>query len=439
MDARTLSFDILLEFENSKRWLRNVRNDYFGVKRPPRLECERTTVLTNEVVKWKRLLDTIINTNLHKPSAKLKFPVRNLLRLGVYELLIDESSPDYAVVDSYVKLSRRNIGPHITGFINAVLRKISSSGKYVFNGKFPQNIAVGLSYPDWLVEKWNIYYGMDDTVRLCKYFNGPGQMMIRRNRLKIEHGALVQKLFDDKIHVKRFPRTNHYYIIEKGAGLLLKHQLFHKGFISVQDRAAGAVVELLNPKPGETVLDVCSAPGTKTFYISEMMHGTGSLIGTDISERRMKLCVQDSTRHKQNWIKWKINNAAKDVFPIADRVLIDAPCSGTGTIGQRSEIRWRRKLNQLQKFKKQQLDILINVSNYVKEGGILCYATCSLEKEENWDVIEAFLKLNNRYKIDTSDHCLPRKWFNKPGVMETFPPRDKVIGMFAVRLRHIGK
>ena len=217
MDARTLSFEILLEFEDSKRWLRNVRNDYFGVKRPPRLECERTTVLTNEVVKWKRLLDTIINTNLHKPSAKLKFPVRNLLRLGVYELLIDESSPDYAVVDSYVKLSRRNIGPHITGFINAVLRKISSSGKYVFNGKFPQNIAVGLSYPDWLVEKWNIYYGMDDTVRLCKYFNGPGQMMIRRNRLKIEHGSLVQKLFDDKIHVKRFPRTNHYYIIEKGA------------------------------------------------------------------------------------------------------------------------------------------------------------------------------------------------------------------------------
>ena len=148
---------------------------------------------------------------------------------------------------------------------------------------------------------------MDDTVRLCKYFNGPGQMMIRRNQLKIEHGALVQKLFDEKIHVKRFPRTNHYYIIEKGAGLLLKHQLFHKGFISVQDRAAGAVVELLNPKPGETVLDVCSAPGTKTFYISEMMHGTGSLIGTDISERRMKLCVQDSARHNQNWIKIKKN------------------------------------------------------------------------------------------------------------------------------------
>ncbi len=439
MDARTLSFDILLEFENSKRWLRNVRNDYFGVKRPTRLECERTTVLTNEVVKWKRLLDTIINTNLHKPSAKLKFPVRNLLRLGVYELLLDEYSPDYAVVDSYVKLSRRNIGPHITGLINAVLRKISGSGKYVFNGKFPQNIAVGLSYPDWLVEKWNTYYGMDDTVRLCKYFNGPGQMMIRRNQLKIEHAALVQKLFDDKIHVKRFPRTNHYYIIEKGAGLLLKHQLFQKGFISVQDRAAGAVVELLNPKPGETVLDVCSAPGTKTFYISEMMRGTGSLIGTDISERRMELCVQDNTRHNQNWIKWKINNAAKDVYPKADRVLIDAPCSGTGTIGQRSEIRWRRKFNQLQKFKKQQLDILINVSNYVKEGGILCYATCSLEKEENWDVIEAFLKLNNRYKIDTSDHYLPKKWFKKPGVMETFPPRDKVIGMFAVRLRHIGK
>jgi len=98
-----------------------------------------------------------------------------------------------------------------------------------------------------------------------------------------------------------------------------------------------------------------------------MMQGTGSLIATDISERRMKLFVQDSMRHNQTWIKWKINDAAKDVFPKADRVLIDAPCSGTGTIGQKSEIRWRRKLNQLQKFKMQQLEFLINVSNFVKE------------------------------------------------------------------------
>ena len=439
MNARLLSFEILLEFEKSKRWLRNVRNDYFDIKRPPRSACERTTVLTNEVVKWQRLLDTIINANLHKPSVKLKFPVRNLLRLGVYELLMDEISPDYAVVDSYVKLSRKKIGPHITGLINAILRKISGSGKYVFNGKFPENIAVGLSYPDWLVEKWGTYYGMDDTVRLCEYFNCPGQMMVRRNRLKIEHDALVQKLLDDKIHVKRFPRSKHYYIVEKGAGLLLKHQFFQKGIISVQDRAAGAVVELLNPQPGETVLDVCAAPGTKTFYIAEIMQGAGSLIATDISGRRMKLCEKDSMRHSQTWINWKINDAAKDVFPKADRVLIDAPCSGTGTIGQKPEIRWRRKLNQLQEFKMQQLEILNNVSNYVKKGGMLCYATCSLEKEENWDVIKAFLKLNNRYKIDTSDHYLPKKWFKKPGVMETFPPRDKVIGMFAVRLKHMGK
>jgi len=234
LDARILSFEILLEFEKSKRWLRNVRNDYFVIKRSPKLICDRTTVLTNGVVKWKRLLDTIINANLHKPSVKLKFPVRNLLRLGVYELLIDESSLDYAVVDSYVKISRSNIGPHITGLINAILRKISGSGKYVFNGKFPENIAVGLSYPDWLVEKWGNYYGMDDTVRLCEYFNGPGQMMVRRNWLKIEHDVLVRKLLDDKIHVKRFPLTKHYYIVEKGAGLLLKHQKLELQLLVIQ-------------------------------------------------------------------------------------------------------------------------------------------------------------------------------------------------------------
>ena len=383
MDARLLSFEILIEFEKSKRWLKNIRNDYFGTRNPPKWACERTTVLTNEVIKWQRLLDTIINANLHKHSVKLKIPVRNLLRLGVYELLMDEFSPDYAVIDSYVKLSREKIGPYITGFINAILRKISDTGKYVFNGKFPENIAVGLSYPDWLVEKWGTYYGIEDTVRLCEYFNNPGQMMVRRNWLKIEHDTLVQKLMEDKIHVKRFPGSKHYYIVKNGAGLLLKHILFKKGFISVQDRAAGAVVELLNPQPGETVLDVCAAPGTKTFYIAEMMQDTGSLIATDNNERRMKLCEQDSMRQKQTWINWKINDAAKDVFPKADRILVDVPCSGTGTIGRKPEIRWRRKLNQLQEFKMQQLEILNNISSYVKKGGMLCYATCSLEREEN--------------------------------------------------------
>ena len=223
------------------------------------------------------------------------------------------------------------------------------------------------------------------------------------------------------------------------AGSLLNNRLFNNGFISIQDRAAGAVVELLDPKPGEVILDACAAPGTKAFYIAEKMKYNGELIASDISNNRINMCYKDSLRHKINWINWCIKNAEKEEFPLLDRALIDAPCSGTGTIGKNPEIRWKCNRDQIKQLKRKQLAIMLNISKYIKPHGVICYSTCSLEREENWDVIDAFLKLNKDYKIDNSENSLPRSWFKKQNIMEIFPPRDKLIGMFAVRLIKIGK
>ena len=439
MDARLLSFKVLLEYEGANRWLKSIRNDHFIRLKPTKIIAERTIVLTNEVMKWQRLLDSIIDENLIKNKANLKFPIRNVLRLAIYELIIDEHSPDYAIVHSYVKLSRKIIGSYITGFVNAILRKISVADKYIFKGELPVNIAVGLSYPDWIVKKWINQYGEKKTIKLCEYFNKANPLMIRRNELKIDHKTLIHKLKIDKIHIERYNNSENFYYLRKGAGSLLNNRLFNNGFISIQDRAAGAVVELLDPKPGEVILDACAAPGTKAFYIAEKMKYNGELIASDISKNRINMCYKDSLRHKINWINWCIKNAEEEEFPLLDRALIDAPCSGTGTIGKNPEIRWKCNRDQIKQLKRKQLAIMLNISKYIKPHGVICYSTCSLEREENWDVIDAFLKLNKDYKIDNSENSLPRSWFKKQNIMEIFPPRDKLIGMFAVRLIKIGK
>ena len=439
MDARLLSFKVLLEYKGTDRWLKNIRNDHFSKVKPTKIIAKRTIVLTNEVVKWQRLLDNIIDDNLTNKKTNIKFPIRNILRLAIYELLMDEQSPNYAVVNSYVKLSKKTIGIYITGFVNAILRKVSLSGKYIFIGKSPFNIAVGLSYPDWIIKKWINKYGENETIKLCKYFNMAYPMMVRRNRLKIDHNTFVNELKNDNIFIEQYHNSENFYYLKKGTGSLLKNRLFNNGSISFQDRAAGAVVELLNPRPGEVILDACSAPGTKAFYIAEIMKYKGELIASDISINRMKMCYNDSERQKINWINWCIKDAERAEFPLLDRALIDVPCSGTGTIGKNPEIRWKCNKEQIKQLKRKQLNILLNISKYIKPYGVICYSTCSLEMEENWDVIDAFLKLNKKYKIDNAENSLPKVWFKKENVMEIFPPRDKLIGMFATRLRNIPK
>ena len=437
LDARLLSFKVLCEYEGTDLWLKNIRNDHFIKLKPTKNIAQRTIVLTNEVMKWKRLLDSIIDKNLNKKNTNIKFRVRNILRLAIYELLMDNKSPNYAVVNSYVKLSRKTIGIYITGFVNAILRKISQSDKYIFNKKSPyeiNDIGVGLSYPDWIIKKWIDKYGEEKAVELCKYFNMAYPIMVRRNELKIGHNTFVRELVKDKIFVQKYNNSNNFYYLVKGTALLFKNKLFNNGSLSIQDRAAGAVVELLSPRPGEVILDACSAPGTKAFYIAELMKYKGKLIASDISTSRLKMCYQDSERHKINWIKWCVKDAEREEFPLLDRALIDAPCSGTGTIGKNPEIRWQCNKEQIENFKIKQLKILLNISNYIKPGGVICYSTCSLETEENWDVINAFLKLNKKYKIDNAKNSLPKNWFKKKNIMEIFPPQDKLIGMFAARL-----
>ena len=209
--------------------------------------------------------------------------------------------------------------------------------------------------------------------------------------------------------------------------------MFSKGNFFVQDRAAGAVIELLDPRPGDVVLDVCAAPGTKSIYIHEKLNGIGKLFSYDINQSKIDVAKRYSKALELD-INWGVKNAVFDVYPEADKILIDAPCSGTGVIARKPDIKWERSFDEIDTLSALQFKILKNVSRFLKKNGVIVYSTCSLESQENWNVVKSFLKLNTNFKIESAERFIPKQWLNKNNCLETFPPRDKVDGMFAAKI-----
>ena len=191
---------------------------------------------------------------------------------------------------------------------------------------------------------------------------------------------------------------------------------------------------MLEPKTGDTVLDVCAAPGTKSLMIAEMVESDGNVLSSDKDDIRVKMGILDIKRHQMQNIHWSVLDALKDNFPPSKKILVDAPCTGTGVIGRRPDIKWRRQLGDVIAMADLQLSILNHVSRYLLSGGTIVYATCSLEPEENWEVVERFLNSNRKFKLIPPNSNIPKRWVNKNGCLMTFPAYHDTDGMFAAKL-----
>ena len=316
--------------------------------------------------------------------------------------------------------------------MNALMRKTNKIDP--IHRDDDQSISEWYSFPHWLIEKWIDHFGNKKTFQLCEYFNEQSPTDFRLNWISKSKENILRDLEKLKIEIVNSPKSNNFIRVKSGVRHIFKSDLFERGLVIVQDRASGAVVELLNPRAGETIIDCCAAPGTKSSYIIEKMKFKGNVYASDLSKKRGKLGKETAKRLKIP-IQWDYKDASADEFPIADRILIDAPCTGTGVIGRRPDIRWRRKKNDAKSMSDIQTAILGHMAQFLKPNGILVYATCSLEMEENWNVVESFLKLNNNFTLESGKNFVPSSWLNHQGCLETFPPRDKVDGMFAARIR----
>ena len=435
-DARFLTYKILNHYENNNTKLSDSINHIFLKYKPNNLSKSRSKILSNEIVRFMGRLDLMIEYISGKKIDRIELPVLSLLRIGFYEINLEQNVPEYAAVDSVVKIAKNNLHQKAKGFVNAVLRNLTK--KIKLNPDWNVNLKImdeWLSIPNWIKRRWEKQFGVKNAIKLVKKINRRplNYIRIETNLISIRDVEIL--LLEEGINAEKY--SNIFLKISNGFRKILKMELFKRGIISIQNPASAGAVNCLDVNPGEKILDVCAAPGTKTLYLSNLVGSSGKIFASDILKKRVDLGILDMKRHGRKNIKWDVKDASKDVFPMIDKIFIDAPCSGTGVIGRKPDIKWRIKPNDLVKMSSKQLGILENCKKYLNLNGVIVYSTCSLEQEENWNVVVQFLNLNKNFVVDKLPIHIQKKWIDSKGCYRTLPHLHNLDGMFAVRLKKI--
>ncbi|MBR1393290.1 MAG: 16S rRNA (cytosine(967)-C(5))-methyltransferase RsmB [Ruminococcus sp.] len=336
-------------------------------------------------------LDRIISSRLKNPQDRLSEEVRNILRTGLYQLLYMDSVPDSAAVDESVKLAKKTKNPAAAGFVNALLRGFIRDGKALpKTNDETETLSLEYSCPPELTAKWLREYGREVTETMLSASLGQAPVTARANTLKAPLPDIIAQLQKDGFGVSAVAGIDDCLKI-CGQGIE-RSQAYKQGLIHVQDISCQLCCLALGAQPGDTVLDICSAPGGKAFTAAEMMKNNGSLLAFDLHENRARLIRKGAERLGLDCITAGVNNGKEfnPEMPMADRVLCDVPCSGLGVIRRKPEIKYK-PLSDFDRLPEVQYDILATSSRYVKEGGVLVYSTCTLSKAENEGVTGRFL------------------------------------------------
>ncbi len=351
------------------------------------------------VIERQLTIDYNLSKYLTKPLKKLKPEVLTIMRSGAYQILFMDKVPDSAAVNESIKLSKKNGAGFASGLINAVLRKISANGLVLpENVNSSEYISIKYSCPLWLTEKWSAEYGKEDTVKLLEASIGSADTYIRVNTTKITDDELIDKLAVEGVAAEKTYNENTLKISLKGNDIE-NLTAFIEGFFHVQDMASQLCAKALSAKEGDTVFDLCSAPGGKAYTICEMMNDKGKVLCFDIYENRVSLILKGAERLSLGAIEGRVGDASvfNGELGLADKVLCDVPCSGLGIIRRKPEIKYKKE-EEIASLPEIQSAIISNASRYVKVGGRLVYSTCTLSKAENEDVCRRFLSSNKSFR-----------------------------------------
>jgi 16S rRNA (cytosine967-C5)-methyltransferase len=374
------------------------------------------------VVRWQAALDWLI---ARKTAGRAQKPaLLDLLRLGLYQIFRLDRIPPHAAVHETVELARSTGLEAQAGFINAVLRgylrEFDQTKKLLADLK-KTDPAVGYSHPEWLVAKWLGRFGAERARLLLEWNNTSPQTFARVNTLAVKSADLADRWSREKLGFEPF----HFGAgvlppLLEAAGETLVYELkshppleslpsFRDGCFYIQDPGTLLAPALLDPRPGDTVLDLCAAPGGKTSFIAQLMQNRGRIVASDVSDARLQLLRENNARLGVTCVEpILISSLERPDLPSAyDRVLVDAPCSNTGVMRRRVDLRWRIQPAEITRLAHTQLDLLRLAAGRLKPGGVLVYSTCSLEPEENQQVVEAFRREHQDFKLDAERELLP--------------------------------
>lgn len=400
MDDRQLSFKILNRIEHDKAYSNLVLNNYLTQYKAQIYSAAFVTALVYGVIERKITLDYVLSGYLSQPIKKLKPEVHTILRMGVYQLKFMDNVPASAAVNESVKLSRSCGCSFASGLINSVLRKIAENDIiYPNTDDKIFNMSVRFSCPESLVKQFCDDYGEECAKGILSGFLKSSDVNIRVNTLKTNALSLIKLFEDKKIHCEKASSVENHIRV-KNFGSLENMPEYKNGLFHVQDVSSALCVKALELKENMTFIDLCSAPGGKSFTAAQYMNNKGKIFAFDLYEHRTRLIKEGAKRLGTDIIDARTGDASvlnESFISSADRVLADVPCSGLGIIGRKPEIRYK-DLSFVDKLTDLQYNILINASEYVKAGGLLVYSTCSLSKKENDCVCDRFLENNKNYE-----------------------------------------
>jgi 16S rRNA (cytosine967-C5)-methyltransferase len=397
------------------------------------------TELTYGTLRWQRYLDWVLAPHSRRPLASLEAQVLAAVRVAAYQIVFLERIPPFAAVNDAVSLAGTR--PGIAGFVNAVLRAFVRRGTREREPAPPldpvEAIALRCSFPTWLAARWMDRYGPEDARSLMLAMNGRPPLTVRANTLRLSREELARRLGAEE---KRTSTSTSYapegLMVTHGGGPPASWRVFGEGACAVQDEASMLVAHLVGAAPGDTVADVCAAPGTKTTHLAQLMANRGRLLAFDREPSRLERVSEGAARLGVSIIETgsgSVESLAPRYAASCDAVLVDAPCSNLGVLRRHPEVKWRRHSDELAKSATEQRTILRAAATMVRPGGRLVYATCSLEPEENEEVVRDLLTRRDDLTID------PPPSFPIPldmsGVLRCFPHRHGTDGFTAIRLR----
>ena len=439
---RHLAVDILTQIQKSREFASPLLDDCLNkhhLSGTP--DGCLLTHLVYGVLRLRGHLDWILTRLYRGNFEKLDEGVKNVLRVGLYQLKFSDRLPDFAVVNEAVKIAKI-IRPDKSALVNAVLRNYLRRADQI---PFPsheknqtQYIAIKHAHPLWLVKKWVKVFGSEETESLCSANNQLPPLTLRVNTLKISRAEIKQKLGEAGFDTKETLYSPDGLILNASASPVQKTDFFDAGFLRLQDEGGQLISYLFNAGKSSSILDACSGSGGKATHLAALMKNNGRIVAMDHSAERIAELTREVRRLGISIIEAQmadlsveLPDSIKEKF---DGVLVDAPCSGTGTLRRNPEIKWRTTENDVTAFAVAQKNILQNASAAVKKGGRLIYCTCSLLPDENENIIEDFLKHHPGFSLCPPPDSIHPTLVDTHGFFHTYPQRHNMDGFFGAIL-----
>ncbi len=442
LSVRNTALNILNRLDRDHRTLDTILDEVLSRGTfPARRDRALLQALVFGALRWRGRLDYVIDFFSRTPANKMDLPVRNILRLGLFQILYLSRIPPSAAVNTAVEIAKRSSPPWVVRFVNGVLRSAAREHEKV---KFPDinrdptaAISARKSFPEWYVRRWVNTVGPAETMALCDAVNKIPDLTLRTNTLKTDRETLLKALVGLAEGIAPTAVAPDGINLTNPRIRIPKIEAFKRGWFQVQDEAAQLISLLTAPRPGENVLDACAGLGGKTGHMAQLMGNRGSIAAVDVNSDRLALLERQMQRMGVSIVATRTVDLTRpsDITELGrfDRILLDAPCSGLGVLRRNPDAKWKVHESMIMAAARKQIRLLNNLAALVNPGGHLVYAVCSTEPEENEAVVESFLKAHPRFtKVDPRQylHSAAASLIGRDGSLKTLPHRHNMDGFF---------